>query len=174
MKKIWISLVLFLVVFTAIAQQALLFSNKNTKKEIMVQSGDLVKFSYKGYLGQREIKSGIVMSIQDSVVEITAPVSSGRMSLGATETRFILIRDITGFRRFHRSRPILMTLSNLAITIGSIYMYYSIDRKTKLSFGEKFGLSLGSGLVSTFVVRGMFPERIKNRIGEEWAVTILK
>ena len=114
------------------------------------------------------------MSIQDSVVEIISTISSGRMNLGATETGFILIKDITGFRKFHRSRPYLMTLSSIAITVGSIYLYYIIDKKTDLSFGEKLGLSIGTGVFSTLVVRGFFPERIKNKVGKEWEVKVLK
>jgi hypothetical protein len=173
MKKISLTSLLFLLIMTCWAQHSLIFSNKSTKKEILIQSGDLVKFSYKGYLGQTEIKSGIVMGVQDSVVEITGPVS-GRLSLGATETRFILIKDITGFRKFHRSKPFLTALSNIAITAGSIYMFYTIDKKTNLSFGEKFGLSVGTGLLTTFIVRAMFPERIKYRIGTDWMITVMK
>jgi hypothetical protein len=165
---------LLLLSLSCMAQQGILFSNKNTKKEVLVKSGDLVKFSYKGYLGQHEVKSGVVMDIQDSVVELISTLSSGKISLGTTETRFILIKDITGFRKFHRSRPYLMTLSSVAITIGSIYLYYVVDKRTNLNFGEKFGLSLGSGIFSTLVVRGFFPERIKNKIGDAWEVKVLK
>ncbi len=174
MIKSWITTALLLLSISCIAQQSLLFSNINTKKEVLIQSGDLVKFSYNGYLGQREVKSGVVMDIRDSVVEIISTVSSGRITMGATETRFILVKDITGFRKFHRSRPYLITLSSMAITVGSIYLYYVADKWTKLNFGEKFGLSLGSGIFSTLVVRGFFPERIKNRIGAEWEAKVLK
>ncbi len=174
MKKGFLVILLLSVSITCISQNTLLFSNQTTKKEIKVECGDLVKFSYKGYLEQPEVKSGIVMSVSDSVVEIVAPVSGGRLSLGATETRYIIVKDITGFRKFHRSRPFLMTLSNLTITVGVIVLFYNIDKETDLSFGEKFGLSLGTGLASTLIVRGMFPERIKNKIGKDWTVSVLK
>jgi hypothetical protein len=140
----------------------------------MIKEGDFVRFSYKGYIGQNEIKTGVVFSIQDSLIELISTVSSGRISMGATENRFIYIKDITGFRKFHRSRPYLMALSNIAITVGSILLYYSIDKKTNLRFGEKLGLSIGTGLLSTIIVRGMFPERIKNKVGDIWEVRVLK
>jgi hypothetical protein len=174
MKKISLSLLLILSITGCFAQRGLLFTNKSTQKEILVREGDLVKFSYNGYIGQREIKSGVVMSIQDSVISLIAPVSNGRINTGATETRFIYVKDITGFRKFRRSRPYLMGLSNISVTVGSILLFYAIDQKTDFTFTEKLGISLGTGLLSTMIVRAAFPERIKNKIGEEWEVKVLK
>jgi hypothetical protein len=174
MKKISLLFVLFLYAMCSMAQQGLLFTHKNSGKEILVREGDLVKFSYQGYIGQREVKTGVVLSIQDSIISLAAPVSNGRTATGATETRFIYIKDITGFRKFHRSRPYLMVLSNITITVGSIFLFYAIDQKTDLTFAEKFGISLGTGLITTGIVRAAFPERIKNKIGEDWEVRVLK
>ncbi len=170
------SLFFFLLVVSTLgsfAQKAVLFTNKNTKQEILVKHGDLVKFTYNGYIGQKEVRSGTVMSVEDSIIEISAP-ATGLSGIGVIDTRFIYIKDITGFRKFHKSRPYLMTLSRLTIAVGTIVMFYVIDKKTKLNFGQKFGLSLGAGLVSSAVVKGLFPERVKNKIGEEWVITVLK
>ena len=170
------SLIIVLVVLFALpvfAQRGLLFTNTTTKKEILVKHGDLIKFTYKGYIGQKEVKTGIVMSIGDSIIELSAP-STGLSAMGAMDTRFIYVKDITGFRKFHKSRPYLMTLSSLTIAVGTIVTFYLIDKKTKLNFGQKFGLSLGAGLVSSAVVKALFPERVKNKIGEEWTVIVLK
>lgn len=174
MKRISLSLLLLFLVTTCFSQRGLLFTNKINQKEILVRAGDLVKFSYNGYISQKEIKSGVVMSIQDSVISIIAPVSSGRLNTGATETRFIYIKDITGFRKFRRSRPYLMGLSNISITVGSILLFYAIDKNTDFTFAEKLGISVGTGLVSTVIVRALFPERIKNKIGDEWEIKVLK
>jgi len=174
MKKI--SLLLFFIIYSnfGFAQKALLFSNATMKKEIMIKEGDLIKLSYNGYIGQKEIKSGIVYSIQDSLVEIISNTSSGKMNFSGPEVRFIYIKDITGFRKFHLSRPYLMALSNISITIGSILLYYTIDKRTNMNFGEKLGLSLGTGLLSTIIVKGLFPERIKYKIGKDWQVRVLQ
>ena len=174
MKKISLYLLLIFSMVTCFAQRGLLFTNKITGKEVLVRAGDLVKFSYNCYIGQKEVKSGVVMSVQDSVITLVAPVSSGKLNTGATETRFIYIKDITGFRKFRRSRPYFMGLSNISITVGSILLFYAIDQNTNFTFAEKLGISLGTGVLSTIIVRAAFPERIKNKIGEEWEVKLLK
>lgn len=174
MKKIVFCIFLLVLALPVFSQRGILFTNKVNQREILVREGDLVKFSYNGYLGQKEVKSGVVLSIQDSIVGIISTVSSGKFSTGATETRYILVRDLTGFRKFRRSRPYLMTLSNVAITVGTVLLFYAIDKNTDMTFAEKFGLSVGTGLVTTIIVRAAFPERIKNRIGEEWEVRVLK
>jgi hypothetical protein len=173
MKNILIVFVFVLSVQVGFTQKGLLFTNKNTKQEILIKHGDLVKFTYNGYIGQKEVKSGIVMSIEDSIIEISTP-STGLSGIGVVDTRFIYTKDITGFRKFHKSRPYLMMLSSLTIAAGTIVMFYIIDKKTKLNFGQKFGLSLGAGIISSAVVKGLFPERIRNKIGEEWNVVVLK
>ncbi len=172
MKHLLFSLLFTFSLLTGFAQQGILFTNKTRQKEVMVKEGDLVKFSYNGYIGQREIKYGTVLSIQDSVVSLIAP--TGKFGGGGTETRFIYIKDLTGFRRFHKSRPYLMSLANISVTVGSIFLFYAIDRKTDLTFAEKLGVSIGTGLVSTALVRLAFPERIKNRIGADWELKVLK
>ncbi len=174
MKRVVLILLFTFSLLTCFAQQGILFTNKNNQKEVLVKEGDLVKFSYNGYIGQREVKYGTVLSIQDSVVSIIAPTSSGKLSAGGTETRFIFIKDLTGFRRFHKSRPYLMSLSTISATVGSIFLFYAIDRETNLTFAEKLGVSIGTGLISTSLVRLAFPERIKNKIGTEWEVKVLK
>ena len=171
--KILACLILLLSAMALNAQQRLLFQNKISDKKISIEDGDLVKFNYKGYLGQKEIEYGIVFSIEDSVIEIISPNKQGMISLGGYKTRHILTKDITGFRKFHKSRPYLMTLSSISITAGSIYLYFYIDKKTNLKFGEKLGLSIGSGLISTLIIKAIFPERIKNHIGEEWSLKIV-
>ena len=173
-KKFLIYIFITSPFFSIQAQQGLLFQNNKTEKQVLIKEGDLVKFSYKGYIGQRETKYGVLFSIQDSIIEIISPTAQGTISLGGTETRLIYIKDITGFRKFHKSRPYLMALSTISITIGSIYLYYFIDKKTNLNFGEKFGLSLGTGLVTTLIVKSIFPDRIKYKIGEAWSVEVLK
>ncbi len=173
-KKLPLSFLFTLSITFGFAQQGLLFENHKTKKQVMIKEGDLVKFNYNGYIKQKETKYGVVLSIQDSVIEIISPTARGKISLEGTEIRFIYINDITGFRKFHRSRPYLMALSTISITIGSVYVYYMIDKKTNLNFGEKLGLSLGTGLLSTIIVRSLFPERIKNNIGENWSLKVLK
>jgi hypothetical protein len=173
MKNSSIVFIFFLSAFSGFAQKAILFTNNNTKQEILIKHGDLVKFTYNGYIGQKEVRSGTVMSIEDSIIELSTP-ATGLSGIGGIDTRFIYIKDITGFRKFHKSRPYLMTLSSLTIAAGTIVTFYIIDKKTKLNFGQKFGLSLGAGIISSAVVKGLFPERVKNKIGEEWSVTILK
>ncbi len=174
MKTILFPFLFILLPLSGFSQKGLLFTNVSTHKEVLVREGDQVKFSYNGYLGQREVKAGVVFSIEDSAVGIIAPVASGKFSGGATETRFILVKDITGFRRFHRSKPYLMSLSTISITVGSIFLFYAIDKQTDLTFAEKLGVSLGTGLLTTVLVRAAFPERIKNKVGAEWELKVLK
>ena len=171
--KILACLILLLSTISTNAQHSLLFQNKITDKEISIEEGDLVKFNYKGYLGQKEVEYGIVFSIEDSVIEIISPNKQGMINLGGNKTRHILTKDITGFRKFHKSRPYLMALSSISITAGSIYLYFYIDKKTNLKFGEKLGLSIGTGLISTMIIKAIFPERIKNHLGEEWSLRIV-
>jgi hypothetical protein len=173
MKSSLIVSLFLLLILEGYAQKALLFTNKNTRQEILIKEGDLAKFTYKGYISQKEVKSGMVISVEDSIIEISTP-STSLSAIGSIDTRFIYVKDITGFRKFHKSRPYLMTLSRLTIAVGTIVTFYIIDKKTNLNFGQKFGLSLGAGIVSTAVVRGLFPERVKNKIGDEWSAVVLK
>jgi hypothetical protein len=171
------SLFLFLFLFfiaPGFAQKGILFTNKTDGKEILIKEGDHVKFSYNGYIGQREVKSGIVVSIEDSIIGIAAPGTTGMFGATTTDTRYVYIKDITGFRKFHRSRPYLMSLSTITVTVGSIYLFYLIHKNTDLSFGEKLGVSIGTGVVTSLLIRAVFPERIKNKVGEEWQVKAVK
>ncbi len=175
MKKYFLTSFLFFLALLSIAQQKVCFYNIETKGIIEIQSGDIVKLSYSGYLGQPEVKLGMILSVQDSIIEISAPsYGSGMLKTSIEDPRFIITKDITGFRKFRRSRPYLMALSTMAISIGTIFTYYIIDKKTTLSFGEKFAISLGSGIATKLIVRGLFPERIKNKIGKTWAVSTQK
>jgi len=174
MKKIVFSLLFALSLLPCFAQRGLLFTNKTTQKEILIREGDLVKFSYNGYIGQKEVKSGVVFSIKDSVIGLIAQVASGKINLGLTEIRYIYLKDITGFRKFHRSKPYLQAVSSVAITVGSILLFYSIDKHSDLTFAEKLGISVGTGLVTTMIVRAAFPERIRNKLGTDWKMELLK
>ncbi|HSZ24222.1 MAG TPA: hypothetical protein VK766_00805 [Cytophagaceae bacterium] len=173
MRSFWLLFFLLALTSASIAQKGLLFINKKTNREIFIKEGDLVKFSYNGYIHQREHQYGIVMSIEDSLIEMASPNSS-LSNKGMSEVRYIYTKDITGFRKFHRSRPYLISLSNVVIAAGSIYLYYEINKKSNLTFGKKLGISIGTGLVGKFFERLIFPDKIKYKIGEEWKVEVLK
>ena len=105
MKKYVFIVLLLLSSGTSFCQKALLFTNKQTGKEVLVKEGDLIKLGYDGYIKQSEKVMGVVTNIQDSIIEVVSPMGT---SLLMTNVRFIYAKDITGFRKFHRSRPILM------------------------------------------------------------------
>ena len=73
MKKRLLFLLVVFWAFTCEAQKVLLFVNSQSGEEILIKEGDLLKISYTGYIKQREVKSGVVTLIQDSIIEISSP-----------------------------------------------------------------------------------------------------
>ncbi len=115
---------------------------------------------------------GVVTLIQDSIIEISSP---GDFRRRLPEVRYIYIHDITGFRKFHKSKPALQLVSRLVATAGSIYLYYLVDNYTDMNFAEKISLSVGTGLATSAIVKAFFPERIKNYLSPNgWSVRVLK
>ena len=170
MKRTTATLLFTLLALVSVAQKSLLFSNKKTKQELLVTEGDVIKLSYNGYLKQHEDHYGHVLSIRDSLIEMSTPVASLFVKRD-DKTHFINIKDITGFRKFHRSRPYLKGLTNLVIAVGTIYLFYIINKnKNDLSYGDKVAISIGTGIIGRFAEKIIFPQKIKNKIGEEWEI----
>ena len=170
MKGIAITFLFTLLALASVAQKSLLFTNTKTKQEILVIEGDVIKFSYNGYLNQQEDHYGHVLSIKDSVIEMSTPVASLFVKRDE-KTRYINVKDITGFRKFHRSRPYLKGFTNLVIAAGTIYLFYIINKdKNDLSYGDKVAISIGTGIIGRFAEKIIFPQKIKNKIGEEWEI----
>jgi hypothetical protein len=169
---------LFLFVLCSIqtfcqAQQGLLITHKESGKEILIKEGDYVKFRYHGYIGQPETIMGVVSEIEDSLVAITSIKNN---NTGQTAVRWVYVNDINGFRKFRRSRPYLVLVSNVITAAGTIVLYAVVDRHTNWGFGEKLGFSVATGLATRLLLNGLFPERIKNHVGpnQAWRIQVLK
>jgi hypothetical protein len=170
MKKKLLVLAFLIYSYTALAQQGIVFTFMQRGQEVLVKEGDYVKVSYSGYLGQPEMCSGIVALIRDSLVELS--IMDG---VRKGELRTVAIKDITGFRKFRKSKPALQLLSRLITAAGSIYLFYAVDNYTELTFAEKLSLSIGTGVLSGVIVKGFFPERIRNVVAPDlWSVRVLK
>jgi len=172
MKKRLLFLLVVFWAFTCEAQKALLFVNSQSGEEILIKEGDLLKISYTGYIKQREVKSGVVTLIQDSIIEISSP---GEYRKRMPEIRYVYVNDITGFRKFRKSKPALQFVSRVMATAGSIALYYWVDSYTDMNFGQKLALSAGTGIATGVIARSFFPERVKNFIASNgWTVNVLK
>ncbi len=162
--------VLFLLMLSGVISRAqapthLRFYNDSLQQEVLIRSGDAVKFEYTGYLGQHEVLENKILQIGGNAVVL------GQTMFGVVipETqRTILLEDITGFRKFVRSRRALKTVAQLGVAVGSILLFRKAIDRSELSDTGDILLTLGVGIGTTVLVESLFPKKVKKRMSEGW------
>ena len=151
------------------AQGYLHFYNDSLHKEVVIRPGDIIKFEYTGYLKQPEAVENKVLQIGDNAIVL------GQTAFGYVlpETqRTVMLNDITGFRRFIRSRHTLKAIAQIGTAVGSIILFRSVIDRSKLSGTGDILLTLGVGFGSTILVESLFPKKVKYHVSNGWQYEI--
>ncbi len=154
------------IVFHAHAQE-LVFVNPTTNKSIHVQKGAMLMIEYRGYLKQMELTTNTLFQMNDSSIVI------GKYHLlgPASDLRVIKTEDITGFRKVTVGTQVLKTILALGVTLGS---YYAFSDNANLNSTERLVYSLGTGIVTTALLKIIFPtNRVKHKMKDGWKVIAL-
>jgi len=150
------------------SQFAIRFFNEAKEKAVFLTRGDHVKFEYKGYLEQIEFAEGYLIEINDSLLVLGDP-SFGKVK----DRKTIAIHDLQGFRKFTIFRDVSKSLLQVGIVFGSYFLLKEIYRNNSFTPLEDLGISFGVGLSLAFLIKLIYPENIKNRIGEGWSLSLI-
>lgn len=153
----------------AYAQRFIRFFNDSLDKEVILQRGDVVKFEYRGYLGQPEALENRVIQLGGNAIVL------GQTAFGypvAGTQRTILLEDITGFRRFVRARYTLRAVARVGSLVGSFILFRRVIDRSRLSDTQDILLTLGVGFGTTILVDSLFPKKVKKRMSEGWRYEI--
>ncbi len=158
----------FLVPFISNAQsQGIVFVNPETNKTIQVPRGSMLMIEYKGYLQQMETETNSLFFINDSSIVLGKYHLIGKHS----GMRTVMLEDITGFRKISVGNQLLKTLFVFGATLGS---YYAFSDNDNLNSTQRLALSLGTGLVTTSLVKIIFPtNKAKYRMKDGWKIVVL-
>ena len=154
--------------FSATAQYTLVFTNADSSETVMVSQKDLVRLSYEGYMEQQQQVEGMVSAINDSSINISPPK---RFLRKRVPEQTILIRDITGFRRFSKFRPtgeIIYAIAGVGITGAVAAVISEASVPTALTFLS----AAGTQTVTTALKNVIFPNRIKNLLDKGWSMRL--
>lgn len=150
-----------------LAQQTLVFEDITNNKFSEIATSDLVKFEYRGYLGQSESIYGTVISIDDSLVTVISLEKFRKATLG------IHVKHITGFRRFKKSRLILEPLVSTTLAVSSIFLFYWLEKnRPNVGFGTRLGISIGASLISTGVSKIIFNKKVRQHTAYGWQMSL--
>lgn len=157
-----------LMAFTLQAQQKIVFTNADSSKTIVVNQNDLVRIAYAGYMLQPQEAEGKVAVLNDSSITL-APRKKLFKKKAPSQT--IMIRDITGFRRYSNFRPageIIYGIVGIGITgtITTVIGSVSIPAALGFASGAATGI-LTSGLKNVF-----FSTKIKNNLNDGWTMQV--
>lgn len=157
---------LFISVFVSVqAQQKLIFTNADSSKTITIKQKDLARLAFIGYMQQAQEAEGIVSSINDSIITL----SSKKKSIAPQR---ILIKDITGFRRYSKFRPAGKAIYAIA-GIGITGTATAIVSNADLSPALGFAAAAGTAAVTTGLRNAFFPFKIKNYLNSGWSMQLV-
>ncbi len=158
----------FLLSFASNAQsQSIVFVNPETNKTIQVPKGSVLMVEYKGYLQQLELEMNNLFVVNDSSIVLGKYHLIGKHS----DMRTIKLDDITGFRKVSVGSQLLKTLFVFGATLGS---YYAFSDNDNLNSTQQLALSLGTGLVTTSLIKIIFPSnKVKHKMKEGWKIVVL-
>lgn len=161
MSKYFLALsILLACVYSAVAQQRLVFTLPHANKTVVVEQGDMMRVLYRGYLGQVQDYYGRIENINDSFV-------------GFENNWKVRVSDIMGFRKFNKYRDVLKGITEVVTLTASIIAYPLIlTNNPHLSFGQRLGITFGIGLTGTLINHLLFPSEIKNYMSAGWQVKV--
>jgi hypothetical protein len=147
------------------AQQKLVFTNVDSSKTVIVKQKDAVRLAFNGYMNQLQEAEGIVSSINDSTITLSPKKKS-------IPPHTVLIKDITGFRRYSKFRPagkIIYAIAGVGITGTAT----AIVSNANLSPALGFASAAGTAAVTTGLRNAFFPSKVKNYLNNGWTMKLL-
>ena len=152
------------------AQNRLIFTNINNNQTISVKPKDLTRLSFKGYRSQIQEIEGVVSSISDTSIHFSA---AKRFLKKRQPEQSILIRDITGFRKYSRFRPageIIYSVVSVGITGGVSAALGNGNSSTAVTFIS----AAATQAVTTALKNVVLSKRIKNHLQDGWSMQLDK
>ena len=165
MKSLLLSFFLIVSISTH-AQYSLVFVKADSSKIITIKQGDLARMGYNGYIGQPQEAEGNVSVITDSSVTLSPRKKFLQKKL-ASQT--ILIRDITGFRKFSGFRPageIIYAIAGVGITGGVAGIISNASTSTIAILLS----TAATAAITTALKNIIFSHKIKNHLGKDWTI----
>ncbi len=163
-------ILLFLLFISLVAraqENGLAFVNRTSNKTVQIPKGGMLMVEYQGYLKQKELTNNTLLNLNDTSVVLGKYHLFGK----ATDLRIIKTEDITGFRKVSAGSQILKTVLALGVTLGS---YYAFSDNENLNSTERLAYSLGTGLVTTALLKIVFPaNKVKYKMKDGWKIIVL-
>ena len=155
---------------SSFAQNKLIFTNVSNNQTIFVKAKDLTRLSFKGYRSQIQEIEGVVSSINDSAITFSA---TKRFLKKRQPEQSILIRDITGFRKYSRFRPageIIYAVASVGITGGVSAALSSSNSSAAATFIS----AAATQAVTTALKNLVLSKKIKSHLQDDWTMQLDK
>ena len=179
MKKNLLSFIIILLFSCQVfAQKSLIFLNTKTNETLEVSVGQTLSIKFKGYNNQIFYVKNIVTEINDSNIVLgheaeEPPVWTQKLSKKFEPNyRVVDIKDIVAFRRITAGRTLGKSLLSSTIMLGTFFGTIDLFRNTQLETWQTVLLSLGIGTATSVVNAFVLPENPKNKISDNWVITV--
>lgn len=149
------------------AQQFLLASKEGKPELTLLGTGAVVKFQYQGYSGQIQEFKGRIIAITPDTIFMES------LRLRRPEKFQIAVIDILGFRGYSNGRSISKSLLELGLAGGNLALYYGVIAPAAMGTGPAILISVGTGVASYFLIKALYPEKVKNTVGNGWSFKII-
>lgn len=179
MKKTLLSVIIILLFCCQIfAQKSLIFLNTKTNETIEVSVGQTLSIKFKGYNNQIFYVKNIVTEISDSNIVLghetdEPPVWAQKLSKKFEPNyRVVDIKDIVAFKRITAGRTLGKSFLSSTIMLGTFFGTIDLFRNTQLETWQTVFLSLGIGMATSVINAFVLPENPKNKISDNWVITV--
>ncbi|MFY7734329.1 MAG: hypothetical protein ACOVSR_12660 [Bacteroidia bacterium] len=179
MKKTLLNVIIILLFCSQIfAQKSLIFLNTKTNETIEVSVGQTLSIKFKGYNNQLFYVKNIVTEINDSNIVLghetdEPPVWAQKLSKKFEPNyRVVDIKDIVAFRRITAGRTLGKSFLSSTIVLGTFFGTINLFRNTQLETWQTVFLSLGIGMATSVINAFVLPENPKNKISDNWVITV--
>ncbi len=147
-------------------EKGIIFVNQITNKTIYIPKGGMLMVEYNGYLKQMELSTNTLLQLNDSSIVL----GKYRLFGAPTNKRIIKTEDITGFRKISVGSQFLKTFLTLGVTLGS---YYAFSNRENLNSTQRLAYSLGTGIVTTVLLKVIFPiKKVKYKLKDGWKMIV--
>jgi hypothetical protein len=179
MKKTLLNvIIIFLFCSQIFAQKSLIFLNTKTNETIEVSVGQTLSIKFKGYNNQLFYVKNIVTEISDSNIVLgheadEPPVWTQKLSKKFEPNyRVVDIKDIVAFRRITAGRTLGKSLLSSTIMLGTFFGTIDLFRNTQLETWQTVLISIGIGTATSVINAFVLPENPKNKISDNWLITV--
>jgi hypothetical protein len=165
------SFVLFIVLcisFSASGQQKLVFTNPMANRSITIKQKDLVRLGYSGYMKQAQEAEGVVSILTDSSITLSP---RKKFLQKARPAQVIMLRDVTGFRRFSRFR-VPGEVIYAVLSVGVTGTVTAIISSSGSSAAMGFVSAAATQTFTTALRNVFFSSKIKDHLGQGWTMKV--